>query len=148
MKKQQQMLLLFISFWYNKVDQLVEICSWVGKLFIKTRMISHNNINVKRGLIMKKKIILFVLLIVVLIPMLAGCFPGDGAYTSDKPAGFFWGIWHGWIAPISLIIRLFKEDIRIYEVVNTGWWYDLGFYIAVISGFGGLSLFRKKGKSE
>ncbi len=30
----------------------------------------------------------------------------------------------------------------------TGWWYDLGFYIAVISGFGGLSLSRKKSSKE
>jgi len=46
--------------------------------------------------------------------------------------------------PISLAIGIVSKNIRVYEVINTGWWYDFGFYIAVISGFGGLSLFRKK----
>jgi hypothetical protein len=30
------------------------------------------------------------------------------------------------------------------RVHNTGWSYDFGFYIAVIAGFGGVSLSRKK----
>lgn len=93
---------------------------------------------------MKKKIFIICIIAVFVSLVLTGCIPGDGTYTSDKPAGFFWGIWHGWIAPISLIIGLFKDGIRVYETVNTGWWYDFGFYIAVISGFGGLSLSRKK----
>jgi len=76
--------------------------------------------------------------------ILSGCLPGDGGYTQEKTAGFFWGIWHGWIAPVSLIIGLFSDGIRVYEVNNSGWWYDFGFYMAIISGFGGLSLFRKK----
>jgi hypothetical protein len=75
---------------------------------------------------------------------LTGCVPGDGACTAQKPAGFFWGIWHGWVAPVSLIIGLFKHHIRVYEACNNGWLYDLGFYIAVISGFGGVSFFRRK----
>ena len=69
--------------------------------------------------------------------------PGDGTYGIDDPAGFFWGVWHGWIAPISLIWGFFNSGIRIYEVYNTGWWYDFGFYMAIISGFGGLSFFRR-----
>ena len=85
-----------------------------------------------------------VLIFVVLCLLLTGCIPGDGDHTSDKPAGFFWGIWHGWIAPISLIYGLFNDSIRVYETVNSGWWYDFGFYIAIISGFGGLSLLRKQ----
>jgi len=72
--------------------------------------------------------------------------PGDGSYTRHDPAGFLSGIWHGWIAPISLIRSIFNPEIRIYEPINTGWWYDFGFYIAIISGFGGLSLSRKKSK--
>jgi len=75
--------------------------------------------------------------------MLSGCVPGDGRNTPEEPAGFFWGIWHGWIAPISLILSLFNDSFSIYEVNNTGWWYDLGFYMAIISGFGSISLFRK-----
>ncbi|MEL7656597.1 MAG: hypothetical protein AAGU75_11890 [Bacillota bacterium] len=97
---------------------------------------------------MKKKTLIIIILAVSISLILTGCIPGDGTYTSEKPAGFFWGIWHGWIAPISLIAGLFKENIRVYETVNTGWWYDFGFYAAVISGFGGLSLSRKKKTKE
>ena len=97
---------------------------------------------------MKKKIVFFCVLVVLFSLILTGCMPGDGTYTADKPAGFFWGIWHGWIAPISLIVGLFKENIRVYESFNTGWWYDFGFYMAIISGFGGLSLSRKKKTKE
>jgi hypothetical protein len=92
----------------------------------------------------KKVVSLFLVLFVLLL--LTGCIPGDGKYTEGRPAGFLSGIWHGWIAPLSLILSLFNRNLRIYEVVNTGWWYDLGFYLAVISGFGGLSLTRKKRK--
>jgi hypothetical protein len=73
-----------------------------------------------------------------------GCIPGDGAATMDAPAGFLWGIWHGWIAPVSLVVGIFQRDIRIYEVANTGWWYDFGFYLAIVGGFGGLALSRRR----
>lgn len=76
--------------------------------------------------------------------LLTGCIPGDGAASVNHPAGFFWGIWHGWIAPISLIGSLFNKKLHIYEALNTGFWYDLGFYAAIISGFGGISLSRNR----
>lgn len=93
---------------------------------------------------MRKRAVLLSTLGFFALLSLTGCMPGDGTYSLVKPAGFFWGIWHGWIAPVSLIFSLFNDNIRVYEVYNTGWWYDFGFYMAVISGFGGLSLFRKK----
>lgn len=96
----------------------------------------------------RKKIIIILLAAVLTLFVLTGCVPGDGSYTIKKPAGFFSGIWHGWIAPVSLIIGLVDKNIRIYENVNTGWFYDFGFYIAIISGFGGLSLFRKRNKDK
>ena len=97
---------------------------------------------------MAKKSALLVLLVVLLPLVLSGCIPSDGANTQANPAGFFWGIWHGWIAPISLVIGIFRKGIRIYETANQGLIYDFGFYIAVISGFGGLSLVRKKNKGR
>jgi hypothetical protein len=91
----------------------------------------------------------FLLVVCILVSLTqVGCVPGDGKHTEEKPAGFFWGIWHGWIAPISLIWSIFDRSIRVYEKVNTGWWYDFGYYMAVISGFGGLSLARRSGKSK
>ena len=97
---------------------------------------------------MKKRIaILFITSVVVLLA-LSGCIPGDGSYTATKTAGFFWGIWHGWLAPLSLIIGIFDKNIRLYEINNTGWWYDFGYYMAIISGFGGLSFYRRKNRKH
>ena len=87
-------------------------------------------------------------IIILIVSILSGCFPGDGKGTVGDPAGFFSGIWHGWIAPLSLILGIFTDNIRMYEMNNTGWWYDLGFYMAIISGFGGISLSRKKLKKR
>ncbi len=86
-------------------------------------------------------------LLVVAVLLLAGCVPGQDNYSSERPAGFLSGIWHGWIAPITLIWGLFGS-VRIYEPMNTGWWYDFGYYIAVIGGFGGLTLTRSRRKSS
>ena len=80
---------------------------------------------------------------IVLTLVLGSCIPGDGKATLIKPAGFFSGIWHGWIAPFSLIAGLFNHTIRVYEQINTGWWYDFGFYIALVGGFGGIALSRR-----
>lgn len=93
-------------------------------------------------------ILVAVLLTAMLLFLLSGCIPGDGASSSSDPAGFFSGIWHGWIAPISLVVSLFSKNIRIYEPFNTGFWYDFGFYMAIISGFGGLTLSRRKKKKK
>jgi len=83
----------------------------------------------------------FLGLVEVLI-VLAGCAAGNGTYSPGDTAGFFTGIWHGWIAPFALVGHVFDGDIRIYEPNNDGIWYDVGFYVAVISGFGSLSLRR------
>lgn len=96
----------------------------------------------------RKSILLFLTLLMVAL-MLSGCVPGDGSYSIEKPANFLTGIWHGWIAPLSLILSIFKHNIKIYEAINTGWWYDFGFYIAIIGGgFGGLSLSRSRSKKN
>ena len=41
------------------------------------------------------------------------------------------GLWHGIIAPVTLIISFFNSDVRMYEVHNSGSEYDLGFLIGV-----------------
>lgn len=95
-----------------------------------------------------KNTLLTILTILIFSIIFIGCFPGGVHYQKDTQAGFFSGVWHGWIAPVSLIVGIFQNDIRIYEPNNTGWWYDLGFYIAIIGGFGGLALSRKKLKKS
>lgn len=96
---------------------------------------------------MKKTFLLAIVLFITLL-VLTGCIPGDGSISPDDPAGFFWGIWHGWIAPLSLILSIFREPYQIYESINSGFGYDFGFYIAVIGGFGSFSMFRKKKKKD
>lgn len=89
----------------------------------------------------KSQIIAIIALAVLLCLAMTGCIPHD--IPSASPSGFFSGIWHGWIAPFTLIASIFT-DARIYETNNTGFFYDLGFYMAIISGFGGLAIFRRK----
>jgi hypothetical protein len=79
----------------------------------------------------------------LIVALLSSCLPGDGRNSVGKPANFLMGIWHGWIAPLSVIVGIFNKSIRVYEPNNTGWWYDFGFYMAIVSGFGGLSLSRR-----
>jgi hypothetical protein len=91
-----------------------------------------------------KRLIVTLGLLLISCGLVVGCAPGDGTYQKDSPAGFFTGLWHGWIAPITLVVGLFNNAIRIYEVNNTGWWYDLGYYLAVVGGFGGIAFSRKR----
>jgi hypothetical protein len=37
-----------------------------------------------------------------------------------KIAGFWQGLWHGSIVPITFLISLFKEDVGVYESHNNG----------------------------
>ncbi|WP_422477326.1 hypothetical protein [Pleomorphochaeta sp. DL1XJH-081] len=99
----------------------------------------------------KKKtaiLLVFIVLALVITVLFTSCLPQTVETLDDKPAGFFMGIWHGWIAPISLIVKLFNPSVGIYQPYNTGWWYDFGFYMAIISGFGGLSLARRKSSHD
>jgi len=41
------------------------------------------------------------------------------------------GLWHGIIAPVTLVLSFFNSDIQMYEVHNAGSEYDLGFLIGV-----------------
>jgi len=93
-----------------------------------------------------KKRIGFAFMLVLICVGISGCVPGDGTNSAGNLAGLFSGIWHGWIAPFSLVYSLFDNKVNIYEIYNNGFMYNLGFYAAVISGFGGLALFRKKKK--
>lgn len=73
-------------------------------------------------------------IVFLLIFVLASCAPGpnDLEKTPDsegKVSGFWKGIWHGFIAPITFIISIFSRSVRLYEVHNSGFWYNLGFVL-------------------
>jgi hypothetical protein len=66
-----------------------------------------------------------------LFALVVGCgFVGPESILSYDPPGFFVGIWHGLLAPYTLVIRIFL-DIRMYAIPNSGWLYDCGFLIGV-----------------
>ena len=50
---------------------------------------------------------------------------------SGRLAGLGPGLWHGLIAPITLVSSFFNENIQMYEVHNNGNQYNLGFLIGV-----------------
>jgi hypothetical protein len=54
-----------------------------------------------------------------------------------KIAGFWQGLWHGFIAPISFVTSLFKENVGVYEPHNNGNWYNFGFLFGLMIVFGG-----------
>ena len=53
------------------------------------------------------------------------------------PAGFWGGLWHGLIAPITFLISLFAEGVSIYETHNNGRWYEFGFMLGIGAYAGG-----------
>jgi hypothetical protein len=53
------------------------------------------------------------------------------------PAGFWAGLWHGMISPITFIVSLFNPRVRIYETHNRGRLYDFGFIIGISGALGG-----------
>jgi hypothetical protein len=71
----------------------------------------------------------------LLVSCAAGPNPGVGA--GQNPAGFWIGLWHGLIAPVTFIISLFTDRVSLYEVANNGNWYDFGFIIGIASSLGG-----------
>jgi hypothetical protein len=66
-----------------------------------------------------------------LLAVLVGCAAGDPRFTAAAPAGFWDGLWHGLISFVTLVIGMFNDHVRVYEVDNTGGWYDLGFLLGV-----------------
>jgi hypothetical protein len=81
-------------------------------------------------------------MILIALMLLAGCVAGPNDVAKvlsvvKEPAGFWLGIWHGTIAPITFIISLFSDNIGMYEVYNNGGWYNFGFLLGVGGVFGG-----------
>jgi hypothetical protein len=82
---------------------------------------------------MSKQWLLLIACVVISI-VFVGCAHQIIAQTPGAP-GFWKGLLHGIIAPVSFIASLFT-DCRIYAFPNAGKWYDFGFMLG-IGGFGG-----------
>lgn len=83
------------------------------------------------------KITLVVALIAV-VATLTGCAAGTGRFTFSEPAGFWAGLWHGAICVVTFIISLFSSTVKMYETVNRGALYDLGFLLGAFAVWGGI----------
>ena len=87
---------------------------------------------------MKSSLTLVVLVLLFLI--LAGCAPGANqskGTASEVAAGFWLGLWQGFIAPFVFVASQFKSNVGIYEVHNNGAWYNLGYLFGLACIFGG-----------
>jgi hypothetical protein len=74
-------------------------------------------------------------LLLLVIMVVSSCAPSG--YESEE-AGFFSGLWHGFILIFSIIGKIFGSDIGIYAVHNTGFTYWVGFILGIgILGGGG-----------
>jgi len=77
------------------------------------------------------------------------CAPGPNseektANADGRVAGFWLGVWHGLISPVTFIVSLFTKDVRLYEVHNSGGWYNFGFVLGAGLFLSGGILGRKK----
>jgi len=85
----------------------------------------------------------------VLIVLMASCANKEvvTGCLQGHTYGFWGGLWHGIIAPVDLVISLFRDDFTVYAQNNNGAWYAFGFLI----GSGGWGFWDRKahqGKRE
>mgnify|MGYP001066648424 CR=1 FL=1 len=58
--------------------------------------------------------------------------------------GFLGGLWHGIIAPIDLVVMLFRDDVTMFAQNNNGAWYSFGFLL----GSGGWGVLGSRGRKK
>jgi hypothetical protein len=94
----------------------------------------------------------FLVLAFIGLLALVSCAPGPNAQQSvvdsgGDVAGFWLGLWHGIIAPITFIISLFTDRVTLYEIHNNGNWYNFGFVLGAGILFGGGAAGSRKKKN-
>jgi len=87
------------------------------------------------------KTLSLLIVLVLLVLLLAGCAATPNTLvntpnSAGKVAGFWQGLWHGIISPVTFIISLFNHNVTVFEVHNNGAWYILGF-LAGVGAFAG-----------
>lgn len=72
------------------------------------------------------------ILIAYVVILLASC-TAQHHHVINIPesAGFFVGLWHGMISPITFVISLFSDNVTVWETYNNGAWYTFGFLLGV-----------------
>ena len=93
---------------------------------------------------MKKSNLIGVILISIFaVFFISSCTAGSESFDVDS-AGFWMGLWHGFISLFTFIISLFNEHVSIYEINNTGKLYNLGFILGIAIFYGGSSKSHKR----
>lgn len=87
------------------------------------------------------KALLLVLILFLCLSFFVSCAAGGNELKWEpneegRVAGFWLGIWHGIISPITFIISLFNKNVNIYDVHNNGGWYNFGFILGLMIVFG------------
>src|SRR5450432_478589 len=87
---------------------------------------------------MRKEFVLMLALLSLSVACAAGPNPIAGtAVPGGSVAGFWQGLWHGFILPFAFFVSLFKHSVHIYEVHNSGGWYNFGFVLGASAILGG-----------
>jgi hypothetical protein len=68
----------------------------------------------------------------LLLLTLAACARQAGSAVAPGAPGFLYGLWHGFIFPVSWVASLFVPDIAVYAVPNNGGWYDFGYFLGIV----------------
>lgn len=87
---------------------------------------------------MNRKTWIVLILTAAALLLVSGCAANNEMYI-EKTAGFWAGLWHGLICFIAFIISLFTDNVGIYEINNTGGWYNFGFILGAMIALGGSS---------
>jgi hypothetical protein len=75
--------------------------------------------------------------------------PTRAVDLSGAPANFWLGLWQGLIIVLSFIASWFDNNIVLYQVHNNGFWYNLGYLIALSVSVGGIARgSRTRGKAK
>ncbi len=85
---------------------------------------------------------LITLLLLVSFVLLTACTAGPNslvnvAAADGAVAGFWLGLWHGFIVLFTFIAALFRDDVGIYAINNNGGWYDFGYLLGVMMFWSG-----------
>lgn len=87
---------------------------------------------------MKRNLLIVAVMALALAACAAGPNPAIGTPPAEGSAAGFWlGLWHGAILPVTFFISLFTDDVTVYEVFNKGNWYDFGFFLGIVCFVGG-----------
>lgn len=90
---------------------------------------------------MKHKKLLQVAATLCVLSLIAACAGPNTVMDTPSPsgdvAGFWAGLFHGFVAPFSFIASLLSDKITMYDVHNNGGWYDFGFVLGTGILFGG-----------